>query len=43
MIEEAFKFYAQALGGKIDAMMKHEGTPAAEHVPAQWRSKCTRS
>ena len=37
--EAAFKFYAQVLGGKIEAMMTHEGTPAAEHVPAQWRSK----
>ena len=37
--EEAFKFYAQLLGGKIEAMMTHEGTPAADHVPAEWRSK----
>src|ERR1700736_1792698 len=37
--EAAFKFYAQVLGGKIEAMMPHEGTPAAEHVPAEWRSK----
>jgi PhnB protein len=37
--EAAFKVYAQILGGKIEAMMAHEGTPAAEHVPAQWRSK----
>jgi PhnB protein len=37
--EAAFKFYAQVLGGKIEAMMAHEGTPAADHVPAEWRSK----
>jgi PhnB protein len=37
--EEAFKFYERCLGGKIDAMVPHEGTPAAEHVPAAWRSK----
>jgi PhnB protein len=37
--EEAFKSYAQILGGKIEAMMPHEGTPAAEHVPAEWRKK----
>src|ERR1700675_524339 len=37
--EAAFKFYAKILGGKIEAMMPHEGTPAAEHVPAEWRGK----
>jgi len=37
--EAAFKFYAQVLDGKIAAMIPHEGTPAAEHVPAGWRSK----
>jgi PhnB protein len=37
--EEAFNFYAKVLGGKIEAMMPHEGTPAAEHVPPEWRSK----
>jgi PhnB protein len=37
--EAAFKFYAQVLGGKIEAMIPHEGTPAAEHVPPEWRSK----
>jgi len=35
--EAAFKFYERCLGGKIVAMMTHEGTPAAEHVPAEWR------
>ena len=37
--EAAFKFYAKVLGAKIDAMFTHEGTPAAEHVPAEWRNK----
>jgi PhnB protein len=37
--EEAFKFYERVLGVKILTMMTHEGTPAAEHVPAEWRSK----
>ncbi len=37
--EAAFKFYEQTLGGKIVTMMPHEGTPAAEHVPPEWRKK----
>jgi PhnB protein len=37
--EAAFKFYEKVLGGKIEAMIPHEGTPAAEHVPADWRKK----
>jgi PhnB protein len=37
--EEAFKFYEKLLGGKIEAIFPHEGTPAAEHVPAEWRKK----
>ncbi len=37
--EEAFKFYERCLGGKIEAMLPHEGSPAADHVPAEWRSK----
>jgi PhnB protein len=37
--KEAFEFYAELLGGKIEAMLTHEGTPAADHVPAEWRSK----
>jgi PhnB protein len=37
--EEAFKFYEKCLGGKITAMMQHEGTPAAKHVPEEWRKK----
>jgi PhnB protein len=37
--EAAFKFYEKILGGKIEAMIPHEGTPAAEHVPPEWRKK----
>lgn len=37
--EEAFGFYATCLGGRIVAMMPHEGTPMAEHVPADWLKK----
>src|SRR5438552_16328562 len=37
--EEAFKFYAQCLGGKIEAMLTHAGTPAEAHVPPEWASK----
>ena len=36
--EEAFKL-REVLGGKIVAMMSHEGTPAGEHVPPEWRKK----
>jgi PhnB protein len=37
--EAAFKFYEKILGGEIEAMIPHEGTPAAEHVPPEWRKK----
>lgn len=37
--EEAFKFYEKCLGGKIEAMITHAGTPAEQHVPAEWRDK----
>jgi PhnB protein len=37
--EEAFKFYEQCLGGKIEAMATHGGSPAEEHVPVEWRDK----
>ena len=37
--EAAFTLYAKILGGVIEAMMSHEGTPAAEGVPAEWRNK----
>ena len=37
--EEAFKFYEKCFGGKIVAMLPHEGAPGAEHLPAEWRKK----
>ena len=37
--ETAFKYYERVLGGKIEAMMTHAGTPAEQHVPAEWRNK----
>jgi PhnB protein len=37
--EEAFKTYEKILGGEIVAMIPAEGTPAEEHVPAEWRKK----
>jgi PhnB protein len=37
--EEAFNFYAQCLGGKIEFMMTYAGTPVEKHVPAEWRNK----
>ncbi len=37
--EEAFKFYEKALGGKIEAMMPHAGTPAEKHVAPEWAQK----
>jgi PhnB protein len=37
--EEAFKFYADVLGGKIDAIMPFKGTPAEEHMPPESRDK----
>src|SRR5258708_10362807 len=37
--EEAFRFYEKALGGKIEAMMPHEGTEAEAHVPKEWLKK----
>ena len=37
--EAAFKFYEKCLGGKIDAMLTHAGTPAEAQVPANWRDK----
>ena len=37
--EEAFNFYHQCLGGKIETMLPHEGTPAAPHVTPEWQKK----
>ena len=37
--EKAFKFYEQHLGGKIETITKHGGSPMEKHVPAEWRHK----
>jgi PhnB protein len=37
--EEAFTTYQKVLGGKITAMMTHEGTPAESDVSPEWRKK----
>jgi PhnB protein len=37
--EEAFTFYAKCLGGKIEVMMPHAGSPAEAHTPPEWRDK----
>lgn len=37
--EAAFKFYERVLGGKIEMMMTHAGTPIEKDVPAEWRNK----
>jgi PhnB protein len=39
--EAAFKFYARVLGGEIEAMLPHEGTPGSEQLPAEWQKKIT--
>lgn len=37
--EEAFTRYQDILGGRMTAMMRHAGTPMAEHVPPEWQDK----
>jgi PhnB protein len=37
--EEAFRFYEKLIGGKIELMMPHEGTPAEGGVSAEWKKK----
>jgi PhnB protein len=37
--EAAFKFYEQALGGKITSLATYEGTPSGQQVPADWQKK----
>ena len=37
--EEAFKFYEKLLGGKIEMMMTHAGTPVEGQTPPEWRDK----
>jgi PhnB protein len=37
--EAAFQFYERTLGGKVDCLILHEGTPAENQVPMEWRKK----
>ena len=37
--ENAMKFYEKSLGGKVEAMLTHEGTPMEKMVPTEWRKK----
>lgn len=37
--EAAFRFYEQCLGGKIEMMQTHGGTPAEAQTPPEWRNK----
>ena len=37
--EAAFKFYEKCLGGKIEVLVPHAGTPAEQQVPPEWRNK----
>jgi PhnB protein len=37
--EEAFKTYEKIFGGKIEAMLTHEGTPASCQVSPEWQKK----
>jgi PhnB protein len=37
--EEAFQYYEKHLGGKIERMMTHEGTPMADQTPPEWHKK----
>ena len=37
--EAAFKFYVKVLGGKIEAMMRFEGSPMAAQTPPERRNK----
>jgi PhnB protein len=37
--EAAFRFYEQALGGRIVAMTAYADTPAAQHMPSEMRGK----
>jgi PhnB protein len=37
--EEAFKLYERVLGGKIEAMITHGGSPIAKEVPSTWHNR----
>jgi PhnB protein len=37
--EEAFQFYEQLLGGKIEGLFRYAGTPMESHMPPEWGNK----
>jgi PhnB protein len=37
--EDAFKFYEQCFGGKIDAMLTHASMPTEQQVSPEWKNK----
>lgn len=37
--EEAFQFYAAALGGSVGEIFRYAGSPMADHAPAGWQDK----
>jgi PhnB protein len=37
--EEAFAYYGKVLGAKTTVVMKVGGSPAEEHMPADWKDK----
>jgi PhnB protein len=41
--EEALAFYAQALGGKVTALMRFEGSPMEKELPPGWGRKVMHS
>lgn len=36
---EAFRTYAEVLGGRIESMMTHADMPAQQQAPPEWRDK----
>lgn len=37
--EEAFTYYARALGGRIEGLMRYQDGPTAAQVPPEWANK----
>lgn len=37
--EEAFKFYERVMGAKVEGLMRFEGSPAEQQVPAEKRKE----
>lgn len=41
--EEAFKFYEQCLGGKVECILRYSETPMAEQISPEWKNKVIHS